>query len=140
MPLTGHKTSRICQWIFACQMTPLESGDESGAMAIAATVVLCQLLGPLRGKKSRMGVKQSLDLTPLPTPRLLVNQSLDPDQRQTLRPLRRIECLTKKQQKLALFQTPTFLSLWTSLERTWHSLMSLQILRVVNYVQILSWI
>ena len=124
-------------------MTPLESVDESGAMVIAATVILCQLLGPLRGKKSRMGVKQSLDLTPLPTPRLLVNQSLDPDQGQTLRPLRRIECLTKKQQKLekrALLQTPTFLSPWTSLERTWHSLMSLQILRVVNYVQILSWI
>lgn len=88
-----------------------------------------------------MRVKLNLDppRPPLPTP--LTNQSLD--QKQTLRPLRRSECLKKKRQSLQrrrLLQNPTCHSLLITLGRTSLLLMSLQTLRAPNYIWILSWI
>lgn len=79
-----------------------------------------------RVKKHRV----RLNLNPIPlTPPPLVNLDLDLDQRQTPRPLRQTVCPRP--------QTPACLSPWITLGRTWLLLMSLQTLRVVNYMQIL---
>lgn len=141
-PLTGLRTSKICRWIFALReksMTPSSGVGESAAMALTAMVTVCQLLGTLRGKKSGVTIRQSPDPTPPPPPPR-TSQGLN--QKQTLRPLRRTESPKKKTQSLKtrLFRTPTCHSLWTTLGRTLRLLMSLQMLRVVNYIWILCWI
>lgn len=120
-------------------MTPSNVVGESAATALVVRVTACQLMGRLWGKKTRMWVRLGLNLTPLPPS--LTNQALD--QNQTLRRLRRIECLRRKQQRLKrrrLLQTPTCLSLWTTLGRTLRLSMSLRTLRAVNYTWILCWI
>lgn len=141
-PLTGLRTSRTCRWTFAYQeklMTPSSGAGKSVVMPLAATVTAGQLRGPLRGTKNSMRVKPNLDLPP-PLPRPLTNQS--PDQKQTLRPLRRSECLKKKLHSLKrrwLLQIPTCPSLLITLGRTWLLLTSLQMLRAVNCIWIHSW-
>lgn len=141
-PLTGPRTSRTCRWISASQEKSMTPSDVAGGSATAATVTAGQLQGLTRAKKSRKRIKQIPDLTPLPLPPLQTNQGLD--RKQTLRPLRPTECLKKKWQKRLkrrrLPQTPTCLSLWTTLGRTWRLLTSLRMLRAENYIWILCWI
>ncbi len=116
-------------------MIPSKGVGESAA--IAAMVTVRQLTGTLQGKKSSGRVRQHLNLTPLPPhPPPLMNQSLD--QKQTLGPLRQTKCLKRKLHSLK--KIPTCPSLWTTLGRTLHLLMSLQMLRVVNCIWIRCWI
>lgn len=132
-PLTGPRTSRICRWTSALQerlTTPSSGVGERDATALAATATMRRAPEMLRGEGSLVRARQALDLTPLrPTPAIQ-----GPNRKQTLRPLSRSKCPKRRPQRL--LQIPTCLSLWTTLGRTLHSLMSPQMLRVVNYIWI----
>lgn len=143
MPLTGLRTSRICQWTFASQekLTTLSNvAGESAAMVIAATATAHQpmglrLTGPPTSKENSVKAKQSPDRTPP----LILLLTLSLDQRRTLKPLRPTEFLRKKlRRRKSLLRMSICHNLWTTLGRTLPSLMSLQTLRVLNYMWILS--
>lgn len=124
-PLTGLRTSRICLWIFAFREGSMTLSSDIAGGATTTLAAMVQMV-TRRVKKNRV----RLNLNPIPlTPTPLANRG--PDQRQTPRPLRQTKCLRRKAPRP---QTPACLSPWITLGKTWHLLMSLQMLRAVNYI------